>query len=128
MQDGLLSNPADSFDFGAPWGLRLALERPDDVTAIISQNGNCYEEGLGKPWDAMREFWRTGNDEGIRARVRSFDRVRTQYVDGTISGGDIIDPAAYHLDHFLLQRPKIMEAMVALFKDYQTNVELYPEV
>lgn len=55
------------FDFGAPWGLRLALQRPNDVTAIISQNGNCYDEGLGKPWGALREFWRTNSEEGREA-------------------------------------------------------------
>ena len=71
------------FDFGAPWGLRLALERPDAVTAIISQNGNAYEDGLGKPWDAMREFWRTNSEAGkeaLRTRVRTFERAKGQYV------------------------------------------------
>ena len=118
------------FDFGAPWGLRLALQRPNDVTAIISQNGNCYNEGLGKPWDAMREFWRTKSKEGteaIRTRIRSLERVKAQYLDGSVADGDIVDPAAYHLDHTLLQRPGIMEAMLSYFYDYRTNVELYPE-
>ena len=120
------------FDFGAPWGLRLALQRPDDVTAIISQNGNCYDEGLGKPWDAMREIWRTWADsengrEALRTRVRTFERTKGQYVDGSIANGDIIDPAAYHLDHALLQRPKVMDAMLSYFYDYRTNVDLYPE-
>ena len=118
------------FDFGAPWGLRLALQRPKDVTAIISQNGNCYDDGLGKPWDALRAFWRTNSEDGreaIRNRVRSLERVKTQYVDGSVDNGDIIDPAAYHLDHTLLQRPKVMEAMLSYFYDYRTNVEMYPE-
>lgn len=122
------------FDFGAPWGLRLALQRPEDVTAIISQNGNCYEQGLGKPWDAMREFWRTNSEEGreaIRTRVRTFERAKGQYVDGSIHNGDsdmtVVDPAAYYLDHALLQRPGIMEAMLSYFYDYRTNVEMYPE-
>ena len=118
------------FDFGAPWGLRLALQRPNDVTAIISQNGNCYDDGLGKPWGALREFWRTNSEEGreaIRTRVRTFERAKGQYVDGSLANGDIIDPAAYHLDYTLLQRPNIMEAMLKLFYDYRTNVDLYPE-
>ena len=118
------------FDFGAPWGLRLALQRPNDVTAIISQNGNCYDEGLGKPWGALREFWRTNSEEGreaLRTRIRTLERAKAQYVDGSVDNGDIIDPATYYLDHALLQRPKIMEAMLSYFYDYQTNVELYPE-
>jgi pimeloyl-ACP methyl ester carboxylesterase len=118
------------FDFGAPWGLRLALQRPNDVTAIISQNGNCYVDGLGKPWDAMREYWRTNSEAGREAlttRVRTLERAKAQYVDGTVANGDIIDPVLYHLDHALLQRPKILEAMLSYFWDYQTNVELYPE-
>ncbi len=119
------------FDFGAPWGLRLALQRPKDVTAIISQNGNCYVEGLGKPWDAMREYWHTNSAEGEKAletRVRTFARTKGQYVDGSIADGSIIDPAAYHLDHALLQRPGVMEVMLQYFSDYQTNVEMYPEI
>ena len=118
------------FDFGAPWGLRLALQRPNDVTAIISQNGNCYVDGLGTPWDAMREFWRTNSEDGreaIRNRVRSLERAKAQYLDGSVANGDIVDPAAYHLDHTLLQRPRIMEAMLRYFYDYRTNVDLYPE-
>ena len=118
------------FDFGAPWGLRLALQRPKDVTAIISQNGNCYDEGLGKPWVPMREFWRTNSEEGreaIRTRVRTLERAKAQYVDGSVDNGAIVDPAAYYLDHALLQRPKIMEAMLSYFYDYRTNVDMYPD-
>lgn len=118
------------FDFGAPWGFRLALQRPEDVTAIISQNGNVYEDGLGKPWGPLREWFRTNSEEGkeaIRNRVKSFDRTKGQYVDGSLGDGNIIDPATYHLDHALLQRPKIMEAMLSYFYDYRTNIELYPD-
>lgn len=118
------------FDFGAPWGLRLALQRPNEVTAIISQNGNCYDEGLGKPWVAMREYWRTRSEAGREAlvtRVRTLERAKAQYIDGTIDAGSIIDPAAYHLDHALLQRPGILEAMLSYFWDYQSNVEFYPQ-
>lgn len=118
------------FDFGAPWGLRLALQRPDAVTAIISQNGNAYEEGLGKPWEAMRNFWASNSDTGreaLRTRVRTFDRAKGQYIEGSIENGDIVDPAAYHLDHALLQRPGVMDAMLSYFWDYRTNVDIYPE-
>lgn len=118
------------FDFGAPWGLRLALQRPNDITAIISQNGNCYEEGLGKPWEPLREFFRTNSEAGreaIRNRVRSFERAKGQYVDGSIMNGDIVDPAAYHLDYALLQRDHVMDAMLSYFYDYRKNIEMYPE-
>lgn len=118
------------FDFGAPLGFRLALQRPKDVTAIISQNGNCYNEGLGKPWGTLQEFWRTNSEEGrevLRNRVRTLERAEAQYIDGSVDNGNIIDPATYYLDHALLQRPKIMEAMLSYFYDYRTNVDLYPQ-
>jgi pimeloyl-ACP methyl ester carboxylesterase len=118
------------FDFGAPVGLRLALRRPGAISAIITQNGNAYEEGLGKPWIPVRDFWATNSEEGkdsIRARVRDFERVKGQYLAGSQNEGVDIQPEGYHLDYALLQRPGIIEAMVDLFYDYGTNVEHYPK-
>ncbi|KAG9958721.1 hypothetical protein KCU61_g8124, partial [Aureobasidium melanogenum] len=74
------------FDFGAPWGLRLALHRPDNVTAIISQNGNCYTAGLGKPWDAMREYWLTGSKNVVaRHSISTKDAEGNQAADRDLS-------------------------------------------
>lgn len=118
------------FDFGAPIGMRLALQRPHSITAIITQNGNSYEEGLGAPWVPVREFWKTNSNEGramIRARVLDFERTKGQYISGAKDGGANIQPEGYNIDYALLQRPGIVDAMVDLFYDYRTNVELYPE-
>jgi pimeloyl-ACP methyl ester carboxylesterase len=118
------------YDFGAPVGLRLALKRPDAVMAIITQNGNAYEAGLGERWKVPREFWATNSPQlrtAIRAQVMDFERTKGQYVNGAIDGGANIEPEGYHLDYALLQRPGIADAMVDLFYDYRTNVELYPQ-
>jgi pimeloyl-ACP methyl ester carboxylesterase len=118
------------YDFGAPVGLRLALRRPDAVTAIITQNGNAYEDGLGERWKVPREFWATNSPQlrtAIRAQVMDFERTKGQYVNGAINGGANIEPEGYHLDYALLQRPGIADSMVDLFYDYRTNVELYPQ-
>jgi pimeloyl-ACP methyl ester carboxylesterase len=118
------------YDFGAPVGLRLALRRPQAVTAIITQNGNAYEEGLGERWKVPREFWATNSPQirdAIRAQVMDFERTKGQYVNGAADGGANVEPEGYHLDFALLQRPGIVDAMVDLFYDYRTNVEMYPE-
>ena len=63
------------FDYGAPVGLRLALERPGDVTAIVSQNGNAYVEGLGAFWDQFKPYWKTGSEAyGFSSYQESIDR------------------------------------------------------
>jgi len=118
------------YDFGAPIGLRLAIRRPDAITAIITQNGNAYEEGLGERWKVPREFWATNSPElrtAIKAQVMDFERTKGQYVNGAIDGGANIEPEGYHLDFALLQRPGIADSMVDLFYDYRTNVQMYPE-
>jgi pimeloyl-ACP methyl ester carboxylesterase len=118
------------YDFGAPVGLRLFLRRPDAVLAIITQNGNAYEEGLGERWKVPREFWATNSPKlraAIRDQVMDFERTKGQYVNGAIAGGARVEPEAYYLDYALLQRPGIVDVMVHLFHDYRTNVEMYPE-
>jgi pimeloyl-ACP methyl ester carboxylesterase len=118
------------YDFGAPIGLRLALRRPDAITAIITQNGNAYDEGLGERWKVPREFWATNSPElrnAIRAQVMDFERTKGQYVNGAKDGGAHIEPEGYILDYALLQRPGIADVMVDLFYDYRTNVQLYSE-
>ena len=46
------------FDYGAPVGLRLALAHPERIAAIISQNGNAYEEGLSEGWNPIQNYWK----------------------------------------------------------------------
>ena len=117
------------FDYGAPTGLRLMLQRPQAVTAIVSQNGNAYEAGLGAFWDPLRAYWRShsAQDREALRGFFTFDSTRWQYVDGEPRPDATVDPAAYHLDAALLQRPGNQEIQLDLFKDYASNVALYPQ-
>lgn len=123
------------FDYGAPTGLRLALERPDAVLAIVSQNGNAYEEGLSAFWDPLRQLWAAapGSEqekqirEMVRGAVLSFDMTKHQYLDGEPHAAEIDDPVTYNLDFALMSRPGNADIQLDLFKDYGTNVTLYPK-
>lgn len=115
------------FDYGAPVGLRLALAHPERVTAIISQNGNAYEEGLSEGWNPIQKYWREPNPEN-RAALRAFltpEATRSQYLYG-VSDDTRIAPEAWALDSALLARPGNDEIQLDLFLDYASNVALYP--
>jgi len=116
------------FDYGAPVGLRIALQRPEAIQAIISQNGNAYEEGLGGPhWALRREYWATGNPsirEAIRAKSLNFAATKSQYTTGTTK---VVQPESYTLDWALMASPEKQEIMLDLLGDYGSNVKLYPE-
>ncbi|KAJ7491075.1 alpha/beta hydrolase fold protein [Mycena latifolia] len=117
------------FDYGAPVLLRLALQRPRAITAIISQNGNAYEEGLGPSWVPIRAFWassRPEEREAVRANVLSAETTKWKYTHGS-RFPDEIEPEAYTLDAALMQRPGNIEIQLALFKDYENNVKMYPQ-
>jgi pimeloyl-ACP methyl ester carboxylesterase len=117
------------FDYGAPVGLRLAMARPDRVTAIISQNGNAYEEGLGDAWDPIRKYWAeptAENREVIRQNILTLEGTRWQYTHGVIDP-ESIPPESYTLDTALLERPGNNDIQLDLFLDYATNVKLYPK-
>jgi pimeloyl-ACP methyl ester carboxylesterase len=116
------------FDYGAPVGFRLALARPDRVTAIVTQNGNAYEEGLSENWDPIQRYWREPTPEN-RDTLRSLltlDATRWQYVHG-VPDTSLVSPDGYTLDHALLSRPGNAEVQLDLFRDYATNVALYPQ-
>src|SRR5882724_10481153 len=115
------------FDYGAPVGFRLAVRHPDRVTAIISQNGNAYEEGLSDGWNPIRAYWREpspANREALRAFL-SPDATRWQYTHG-VSDGTTVSPDGQSLDNFYLARPGADEVQLDLFGDYKSNVALYP--
>ena len=117
------------FDYGAPVGLRLATARPDRVTAIVSQNGNAYEEGLGDAWDPIRKYWAAPtaeNREVIRKNILTLDATRWQYTHG-VTNPQSVSPESYTLDWALLQRPGNNEIQLDLFLDYASNVKLYPK-
>ncbi|KAJ7609331.1 Alpha/Beta hydrolase protein [Mycena polygramma] len=117
------------FDYGAPVLLRLALERPSAIKAIVSQNGNAYTEGLGPAWAPVKKYWATGAAEDRVAVAKSlltFDVTKWQYTHGA-RAPDAIAPETYTLDWALLQRPGNFDIQLDLFKDYETNVTLYPQ-
>jgi pimeloyl-ACP methyl ester carboxylesterase len=115
------------FDYGAPTGFRLALAAPERVTAIVSQNGNAYEEGLGDAWQPIQRYWREPTLEhrnAIRAGL-NLEGLRHEYSVG-IPDPTLIKPEGYTLDAALLARPGNVDIQLDLFLDYANNVKLYP--
>ena len=115
------------FDYGAPTGLRLALAHPERIAAIITQNGNAYEEGLSDGWNPIRAYWQEPSPAN-RATLRGMlteETTRWQYVHG-VSDASLVSPDGYSLDSFYLARPGVDEIQLDLFGDYQSNVALYP--
>jgi len=115
------------FDYGAPTGFRLAVAHPERVSAIISQNGNGYVEGLGDAWDPIKKYWKdpiSANRDALRQFI-GFEGTKWQYVHG-VTDPLLVEPEAYWLDTVLLQRPGNVEIQLDLFLDYANNVKLYP--
>jgi pimeloyl-ACP methyl ester carboxylesterase len=116
------------FDYGAPVGFRLALAYPERVTAIISQNGNAYGEGLSEGWNPIQKYWKQPTSQN-RAALREFltpESTKWQYTHG-VPDLTHVAPEAYALDSALLARPGNDEIQLDLFLDYASNVELYPK-
>jgi pimeloyl-ACP methyl ester carboxylesterase len=115
------------FDYGAPTGFRLAVKHPDRITAIISQNGNAYEEGLSDGWNPIRAYWQDASPAN-REALRAFLKPETtiwQYTHG-VPDATKVSPDGYSLDDFYLSRPGADEVQLDLFGDYKSNVALYP--
>ena len=115
------------FDYGAPVGMRLAMWHPERITAIISQNGNCYDEGLGKKWEARRAYWAHPTPE-LRQQYASAYALETiigQYTFGTPDGS--VAPDGYLLDYYYVNQPGRSRLQDDLIFDYQSNVALYPQ-
>ena len=116
------------FDYGAPTGFRLALAHPDRITAIISQNGNAYEEGLSQGWNPIQKYWKEPTAEN-RAALRQFltpETTKWQYLHG-VQDLSLVAPESYELDSALMARPGNDEIQLDLFLDYASNVALYPK-
>ena len=116
------------FDYGAPTGLRLAMAHPERVTAIVSQNGNAYEEGLGDAWGPIRKYWADPtreNREVIGKNILTLEGTRWQYTHG-VANPESVPPESYTLDVALLERKGNKEIQLDLFLDYASNVKLYP--
>ena len=115
------------FDYGAPTGLRIALKHPERITAIISQNGNAYEEGLSEGWNPIQAYWKDpsrANRDALRAFLAPESTI-WQYTHG-VSDPSAVSPDGYGLDNFYLTRPGAHEVQLDLFGDYKSNVALYP--
>jgi pimeloyl-ACP methyl ester carboxylesterase len=116
------------FDYGAPVGLRIALKHPERITAIVSQNGNAYEEGLSEAWNPIRTYWREPT-QANRDALRSFLSPETtlfQYTHG-VADPSVVSPDGRSLDDHYLARPGAHEAQLDLLLDYASNVALYPQ-
>jgi pimeloyl-ACP methyl ester carboxylesterase len=116
------------FDYGAPVGFRLALAHPERITAVISQNGNAYEEGLSQGWNPIQKYWKEPTSEN-RAALREFltpEGTKWQYFHG-VRDATLLAPEGYALDSALLARPGNDEIQLDLFLDYASNIALYPK-
>jgi pimeloyl-ACP methyl ester carboxylesterase len=116
------------FDYGAPVGLRIAAKHPERIAAIISQNGNAYEEGLSEGWNPIQAYWREPT-QANRDALRSFLTPETtlfQYIHG-VADPSLVSPDGRSLDDYYLARPGAHEAQLDLFLDYASNVARYPD-
>ena len=115
------------FDYGAPTGFRMAVRHPERVTALISQNGNAYEEGLSEGWAPIRAYWEDASQANRKA-LRAFltpETTRWQYTHG-VTDPITVSPDGQNLDNFYLARPGADEIQLDLFGDYKSNVVLHP--
>jgi pimeloyl-ACP methyl ester carboxylesterase len=116
------------FDYGAPTGFRLAMRHPERIAAIISQNGNAYEEGLSEGWTPIKAYWQNPSADNRKA-LRAFlapETTRWQYTHG-VTDEAAVSPDGYSLDNFYLARPGADDVQLDLFGDYKSNVALYPK-
>lgn len=134
LVDGLLAQLGATryalyvMDYGAPVGYRLALRHPERVSALVVQNGNAYEEGLREFWAPIKAYWADPSPkhrDALRAGT-TLAATKSQYLDG-VRDPSRVDPGAWLHDQGLLDRPGNVEIQLDLFKDYGTNIALYPE-
>jgi pimeloyl-ACP methyl ester carboxylesterase len=126
-QLGLKRFAIQVFDYGAPVGYRLAVANPEKITGIITQNGNAYEEGLSDGWNPIQKYWADPSEEN-RNNLRMMTTAETtqwQYFTG-VNDKTLIAPEAYTLDQHFLDRDENVEIQLDLFRDYASNVALYP--
>ena len=114
-------------DYGSPIGFRIATKHPERVTAIINQNGNAYEEGLGKAWAPIRALWANRNESTEKVLLPAFtlEGLKWQYTHG-IRNVENVNPDNWHLDYLRMTRPNSHKVNIDLWHDYQNNLKLYP--
>ena len=115
-------------DYGSPVGFRLATRHPERVQAIITQNGNAYDEGLSPFWaEYLYPYWKDPNSTN-EAKVRqllTLDATKLQYLQG-FRNPDDVSPDSFLFDQAKLDRPGNDKIQLALFYDYRNNPPLYP--
>ena len=116
-------------DYGAPVGWRLALKHPEQVTALIVQNGNAYDEGLKAFWDPIKKYWADRSDENAKPLLKLFTLETTifQYTDG-VDDVTRVSPDNWVHDQALLDRPGNSDIQLDMMYDYRTNLPLYPKI
>ncbi|GGC68445.1 alpha/beta fold hydrolase [Undibacterium terreum] len=116
------------FDYGAPTGFRLAMAHPERVTAIITQNGNAYEEGLSTGWNPIQKYWQepTQANRDVLRQFLAPESLKWQYTHG-VKDTSLIEPESYTMDTWMLARPGNDEIQLDLLLDYASNVALYPK-
>ena len=115
------------FDYGAPTGFRLAIRHPERITAIITQNGNAYVEGLSDGWNPIRAYWQDASPAN-RDALRAMLTPQTTYWQYSHGVGDpsALSPDGYTLDNHYLTREDTAQVQLDLFLDYRNNLALYP--
>jgi len=115
-------------DYGAPVGYRLAVKHPEKIEALIVQNGNAYDEGLGEFWEPLRAYWNEPNEKNKNAlkKFLTLEATRWQYTHG-VKNENAISPDNWIHDQLLLDRPGNNEIQLQLFYDYKSNPPLYPQ-
>jgi pimeloyl-ACP methyl ester carboxylesterase len=116
-------------DYGAPVGFRLATRHPDQIDALIVQNGNAYDEGLtdfARPLASFGAAPRTAESEQPFRDQLTLQGTIFQYVEG-VRDAEHLSPDAWTMDYHFLDRPGNDEIQLTLFHDYFSNVALYPE-
>lgn len=115
-------------DYGAPIGFRLASKHPNKITAMIVQNGNAYEEGIGAFWDPIKAYWHTGTSKEREALrwLTSLKATHWQYTHG-VKDLSLVGPDTWTVDQTFLDRPGNADIQLDLFYDYRTNLPLYPK-
>lgn len=135
LVDGLLTQLGATryamyvMDYGAPVGWRLALKHPEQITGLIVQNGNAYDEGLREFWDPIKAYW-ADHSEVHRQALYSLvtpEITEFQYIDG-VADPSRISPDNWIHDQALLDRPSNADIQMDIFYDYRTNLPLYPSV
>jgi pimeloyl-ACP methyl ester carboxylesterase len=117
------------FDYGAPVGWRLAVAHPEKITAIISQNGNAYEDGLSAAWAPIQAYWKdntAAKREAIAGMLKP-ETTKWQYAEG-VKQASALSPDGYNMDQYFLDRPGQKDIQLDLFYDYRNNVAMYPKL